>query len=246
MPYDRPMLEVTGFIGTDKIVSLSPFCAKLDVYLRMTGLEYRYLVGDPRKSPTGKLPYLRDNTTILSDSQLIIEYLTETYKVDIDDGLTVDELAQAHMLRRTVEESLYFHILYAGWVDEDGFKNFGSAFGKMLPGMIRPLLMPVIRKSQRRALHGQGTGRHSRETIVAFADADLKALTVVLGERNFMLGEKPRSIDAVCSGFLECVLEGPETMLTDVARQHGNLVAYCARMRERYPDANRPAGELES
>lgn len=240
------MLQVTGFVGTDKVVSVSPFCVKLDVYLRMSGLEYRYVVGDPRKSPTGKLPYLEDGDTLLSDSQLIVEYLEKTYQVDLDAGLSARDRALAHLIRRTVEESFYFHQLYANWVDPFGWDKYRPVISAMLPRVVRPIAVPLIRRSVRRTLHYQGTSRHSRETVITFAQADLAAVAGFLGEQVFMLGAQPRFIDVVCFSFLEVALHGPETMTTELVREHANLVGYCDRMRARYSGPDDQAGEIDS
>ena len=54
----------------------SPFCMKLETYLRMTGLPFEVRpVTDPRRAPKGKLPYIDDGGTVLADSNLILDYL---------------------------------------------------------------------------------------------------------------------------------------------------------------------------
>ena len=54
----------------------SPFCIKLETYLRLAKLEYTVatLKGPPR-SPTGKAPYIEIDGEVLCDSGLIVAEL---------------------------------------------------------------------------------------------------------------------------------------------------------------------------
>ena len=75
----------------------------------------------------------------------------------------------------------------------------------------------------------QGVGRHSKDEILAFAKEDLNALSVILGNQSFFMGDKPTSIDATIYGFLAQLIYVPwlGPLLT-------NLVDYAERMKARY------------
>ena len=61
------------------------------------------------------------------------------------------------------------------------------------------------------------------------------ALSLLLGEQAYFLGDQPSSVDAAAYAFLANILDVPLDMpLRQAARSHANLVAYCARMRTRY------------
>ena len=71
----------------------------------------------PRAAPTKKIPYIDDGGTIIGDSGLIVDHLKKKYGDALDAKLTADQRALGHLLRRTLEESLYFVGLYARWVE---------------------------------------------------------------------------------------------------------------------------------
>ena len=67
----------------------SPFCMKLETYLRLAGLPYRLANdGDVFKAPKGKLPYIDDDGTLVADSSFIIDHLKARYGDRLDTALT--------------------------------------------------------------------------------------------------------------------------------------------------------------
>jgi glutathione S-transferase len=56
------------------IPNISPFCCKLETWLRMTGIPYEVVdTPDPRRGPKAKVPFIIDGNQLLGDSTLIIE-----------------------------------------------------------------------------------------------------------------------------------------------------------------------------
>ena len=45
----------------------SPFCMKVETYLRMIGEPFEIKSADPRKAPKGKLPFIKDGGIVVSD-----------------------------------------------------------------------------------------------------------------------------------------------------------------------------------
>ena len=97
------------------------------------------------------------------------------------------------------------------------------------------LLMPAIRNSVKKSLHKQGTGRHTPDEIVAIGVADLDAVSELLGDRDFLLGERPHTVDGSVYAFVEAVagfsLDSP---LKLHLHSRPNLVAYRDRVRKRW------------
>lgn len=214
----------------------SPFCAKVETFLRMTDIPYRTAIGDPRKGPKGKLPWIEDGETRVSDSGHILAYLAERYGKDLDSDLTPEQRAVGHLLRRTMEESLYWVATYANFAEDHGWSHVRALFAEQMPPVVRTVVPPLIRRNILRLLHAQGTGRHARDDVYAIGIADLEALSVVLGDKPYLLGERATSVDATGYGFLGAIIE-PAVMsnpLREYAHTRENLVAYCARMKERY------------
>lgn len=216
--------------------SISPFCMKLECYLRMTGTPYRAVIANVRAAPKGKVPFVTwEDGRSMGDSQLIIDEL-ETRAGDkaLDAGLSPREVAQGHAIRRMLEEAFYFIGLYMRWERDEAFALLPPAFAPMLPPP-RGLILKVVRRAQRKKLHAQGTGRHTLGEVAALGNRDVDALSELLGDRPFFLGDAPRTIDAAVWGFLESTLGFPaDSPVKARMASKANLVAFRARVRERW------------
>jgi hypothetical protein len=62
-------------------------------------------------------------------------------------------------------------------MDDANFEKGPRNFFDKIPAPIRPFLIPMIRRKVRRALHGQGFGRHSPEEIATLGTQIVGALT---------------------------------------------------------------------
>ncbi len=216
--------------------SLSPFCIKVETYLRMVKLPYQIqLENNPRKGPKGKMPVLRDGDVTIPDSSFIITYLQEKYGNLLDADLSAEQQALAHAVRKMVEENLYFVILYARWIDPVGKKAVDQEYRRFFPPLLAPLALRWIRNNLRKQAYLQGIGRHSLEEIYKIGSDDIAALSELMGTDPFMLGDKPHTIDATVYAFLITILQGAfESPLQDTLRKHENLLRYCERMKKLY------------
>ena len=98
----------------------SPFCIKLETYLRMAGLSYTASRIKGRiSSLTGKAPYIERDGKVITDSGLIIEHLERANGHPVDGKLTLAERAQSLAFQRLMEEHLYQVVGYARWLDPD-------------------------------------------------------------------------------------------------------------------------------
>jgi len=215
--------------------NLSPFCAKLECYLRMADIPYKPAAFGRGESPKGKMPYVRIDGQLLGDSQLIIEELERRLAKDgkrpLDDGLSPRDQAIARLVRRTLEEGYYFIGMYQRWKTDEGYKIQREEFGRFIPKII----VPLIRRDILKKLHHQGTGRHSLEEATAMGAGDLDAIAELLGDRPFLLGDAPRTVDATVFAFLEATLGYPvDGEIKRHAASHANLVGYRKRIRERW------------
>lgn len=87
-------------------------------------------------------------------------------------------------------------------------------------------------------LEGVGLGRHTREEIYSIAKTDVKALALLLGDRQFFFGDKPHNIDIfVWSVLAECYYMPWDNMIKDYIKEFKNLESFVDRMRQRFwPD----------
>ncbi len=230
------MIRLYQFPPAWGLPSASPFCLKLETYLRMAGIDYWSIIeADPRKAPLGKLPYIEDQDRVIADSGTVIEYLKETHGDPLDGGLSPEQRTTAHLVRRMVEENLYWAMVYFRWVDPAGWALARPAYFGSMPFPLRMVVPGIARAGVRKTLRGHGMGRHSAEEVCSIGAQDLQALSEYLGDKPYLTGEAPASVDACVYGSLAQILLVPvESPLKARARSLANLVAYCQRIRQRY------------
>lgn len=232
------MLKLYQFERTWGIPNLSPFCCKIETYLRMAGIEHDIKPALPMRAPKGKLPYITDNGKTLGDSRFIMEYLKSTYK-NLDSGLTGEELAISAAMQRLLEEHLFWAALYSRWqyTDENWQVNKQAIFG-VLPPIIRDIAANRWRKKIQQQIYGHGMGRHQAEEIFTLGKQDIDALATYLSDKPYFLGDHATTVDASAFGLLinisGCPIESP---LKEYALTKENLMAYNERiMHSFYPD----------
>lgn len=233
-----PMITFHTFEGRFGLESLSPFCMKAEVYLKLTKLDYRAKPGDPRRAPKRKLPMIEDDDgTVVCDSTAILEHLEKKAKTPLDEGLSESDWARARMIQRTFEEGLYFVALWSRWVEDEGWK-VSRTFFDSIPAAVRWAIVPLVRRQVVAQANAQGTGRHSREEIYEIGKRDLRAFATLLGDSEYVLGARVRTIDCTVYAFLANLLVPPiETPLKAYAMTLPALSAYVERMKE---TVNRP------
>lgn len=232
------MITLYQFPPAWSLRNLSPFCMKVENYLRLADIAYETKIGDPRKAPKKKLPIIKDGERIIADSQLIIEHLAAKGP-DLDAHLTAQEKALGHVVRRMLEEGTYFCNVYFNWLRDDGFTYIErDLLRPQLPPVVGGLIASAIRGSVRKAVQNQGTGRHEEERIVQFAKADMDAIEVILGDKPYLLGDQPSSFDATLYAFLSIATDVPfDTPLKPHLAKKPTFLAYCARMKAKlYPE----------
>lgn len=216
--------------------TIGPFCLKLETWLRMVDLPYRAVVdATPYQGPKGKLPWIEHDGRKIGDSGFIMEYLGRRYDRDADARLSAGERAVAHAMRRLIEDSLYWTLVYDRWMVEENWPLSRQTILGRIPAVVRPLIAPVARRGVRKQLGGHGMGRHTREEVHAIGCADVAAVADLLAAKPFLMGEHPTSVDATAYGILANIAEVPlASPVKDEIRARENLVGYLARVRERY------------
>jgi glutathione S-transferase len=229
------MLKLVQFHPAFGVRNLSPFCLKLETWLRMAGIEHEVVwSSDTRAAPKGKLPYIIDGSLAMGDSELIIDYLNDKYGDRLDAHLGPEEKAQALAWKKLFEDSLICPLLYSRWIDPAGWQRMQRLFDR-LPWPMRLFVPGLVRGGVRKQIYGQGTGRHTMEEIYRLGGKYLDAVAVQLGDKPFMLGETPTSLDATAYGFLANLVGGEfDSPLNRQVRSTPALVAYCERVRQRY------------
>ncbi len=216
----------------------SPFCMKALILLKMSGLEFTTDTANIQKAPKGKAPYMVDNGTIVPDSTFIRFHLENSHAIDFDAGLSETQRAAAWAFEKLCEDHLYWAIVHSRWIDDNNFQAGPVQFFEVVPALVRPLVIGLMRRQVRRNLKGQGFGRHSEAEIGALATRAIDHLAAYLGDKPYLMGDKPCGADASVLATVASLLcdnfEGP---LLGATAKHKNLVAYRDRLMVQYfPD----------
>lgn len=225
------MIKLTTFGPAFGAPDPSPFSMKGMALLKMSGLAHRFEPGDPRKAPKAKIPYITDDGVEIGDSTLFRFHLEKKYGLDFYPGLTAAEKATAWAYEKMCEEHLYFCALHERWMKDENFNKGPKHFFDAIPALMRPLIIAIVRRDIKRALHGQGIGRHSEAEILEFATRDYRALADFLGDKPYFMGDTLTGADAVVHSFVAAGLTPLFSgAMRDALAAHANLVAYHERL----------------
>jgi glutathione S-transferase len=222
----------------------SPFVMKAEMLLKIAGLPYLIDSKGFSKAPKGKLPYIDDDGERVADSTFIRWHLEKKYRVDFDRGLDEEQRAVAWAFERTAEDHLYWALLEARWIDDANFDKGPRNFFQAVPAPIRPIVIAMVRRKVRQALHAHGMGRHAPAEIAALATRSIDVVAAYLGHKPFFMGAEPVGVDATIFSFVAGALcPAFETPVRSAAERHDNLKRYVGRMTARfYPEFREIAG----
>jgi glutathione S-transferase len=217
------------------IPNVSPFCCKMETWLRIAGIPYEVIdTPNPRKAPKGKVPFIDDGGLRLGDSSLIIDHLKKTRGVDPDAHLDAGQRATALAVQRMIEEHFVFVILYTHFIRDDGWQLMRHTFDGV-PAFIRPLVAAMVRGQMRKILKFQGVGRHTDAEIIDSGRRDWQAVLTLFGDGPFFFGAEPTTIDATLFGALATTLRTPvPSPIRDFLLGQPKLVAHTELMRQRF------------
>jgi glutathione S-transferase len=217
------------------IPNLSPFCCKLETWLRIAGVPYDVVdTPDPRKAPKGKLPFIEDAGVRIADTSIIVDHLVKTRGVDPDARLNASQRSIALLVQRTLEEHYAFVVAYTHLVRDEGVRHTRARFDSV-PAIVRPLVIRTVQGQIKKVLWQQGILRHSDEEIVEAGLRDWRAVLAVMCDGPFFFGDEPTGIDAIVFGALApSVLTPIESPIRDFLRSQHACVAYAERMRARF------------
>lgn len=210
-------------------LSPSPFCLKLEAWLRLTGIPYRTEPsGDFENAPKGRMPWITDEGgRAVGDSRLAIEHLARAKGIDPDAHLGPRERALSLAVSALVEERLYFALVWWRWIDEANFRLLRDAYFGRVPEAMRAEVAGEARAGVAARLDRQGIGRHTPDEIAAIGSADVAALATLLGDGPWLFGEQPATADCTAWAMVANLFHPLfDTPLGAEARRHPALVAY--------------------
>ncbi|XP_068610020.1 failed axon connections homolog [Brachionichthys hirsutus] len=215
--------------------SLSPFCLKLETYLRMVDLPYQNYF-DGTLSPQGKMPWIEYNQEQVCGAEFIIDFLEERLGVSLNKSLTAQERAVSRAVTKMVEEHFYWTIAYCQWVDNlEETQKMLSVSGP-LSDLLKWILSHLTGGIVKREMYGHGIGRFSKEEVYALMEKDMRTLATLLGDKKYLMGSTLSTVDAtVFSHLAPAMWTLPGTRPEQLIKgELINLAMYCERIRRRF------------
>lgn len=249
--FEKDVVYLYQFTRTPLLPSMSPYCLKVETWLRLAGLKYENIDHKLKlRSKKGQLPFVEVNGEEIADSTIIIKELGQRYEKDLDAALTQEQRNIAHAMISMLENHLNWVLLF--WRSKNpehmikGYKvNLQHALGSRLPNA----LLNFFFKFQygRKYLQGskkvkaQGLGVHKPEEIEEFGKQDLKVLSELLADKPFFFGDEPTILDCVAFSVLAQIHfisdEVKYTLKEFMQENCPNLVGHVSRIKERcFPD----------
>ena len=218
----------------EKFGCISQFVLKVETYLRMAAIEFETKslgMGFAETAPKGKLPYIEHDGNTVADSSFIIDYLKKNFGDSLDSSLTPGKKATGHVIKRMVEEHIWWVMARERWWSpENPYWD--------TPGMLKDLDQASYegaRDESRRKCVEHGVGAFTDEELDSRAKEDIDALSVLLGDQSYFLGEEATSVDATTYAFLWQIMNAPYTsLLKEAALNQNNLVTYVDRINARW------------
>jgi glutathione S-transferase len=197
------MLELYQF-------ELSHYCEKIRFILDYKQLPYRKVEVTPglgqidvfRMSGQRQVPVLKDGNDIIADSTAIAQYLDEKYPDRPIYPSDPMQRAQCLILEEWADESIAIN----------GRKVMLSAFGQnplfrssLLPSSVPGILKSIVESVPREAFDVLSLGAGLTPDVVKSArkamEHNLEALTLILKERPYLIGDRPTLADFAVAGL---------------------------------------------
>ncbi|XP_056312057.1 failed axon connections homolog [Danio aesculapii] len=217
------------------VPSLSPFCLKIETYLRMADLPYQNYF-DGQLSPQGKMPWIAYNKEQVCGTEFIIDFLEEQLGVNLNSSLSPQEKAISRAITKMVEEHFYWTIAYCQWVDNVEETQKMLSTNGPLSDLLRQILSQVTGGIVKREMYGHGIGRFSRDEVYKLMEKDMRTLATLLGNKKYLMGQTFSTVDAAVFGHLaQAMWTLPGTRPEQLIKgEFINLAMYCERIRRKF------------
>jgi glutathione S-transferase len=200
---------------------------KVFAFMRLAGVPFVHQhIFDASAAPRGQLPYVADDGETIGDSETIIAYLINKYRLTIDAALGAPERDTSVLITRMLDD-LYWVISYSRWKDERYWPEFRDALMREHPSLTEEGLLKA-RAFNFQRYHFQGIGRYTPEAAYARGLADLAVLANLVPASGCVHGPKPTSIDAGIYGFIANIyFYDIDTPLKQFVSSQHNLIRHC-------------------
>ncbi|XP_054290327.1 failed axon connections-like isoform X1 [Macrosteles quadrilineatus] len=250
--YEKDIVYLYQFSRTPVVPSLSPYCLKVETWLRLAGLKYENVDHKMKyRSKKGQLPFVEINGEEIADSSVIIKELSQQFTKDLDITLDNNQKNISHAMISMIENHLFWVVMWWRTKQADniikGYKvNLQHALGTRIPNGILNFFFKFsygrkVCDDGLKKVKAQGIGVHKPEEIVEFGKQDLKVLSDLLADKPFFFGDEPTTLDVVAFANLAQIYFVDKEVsfpLQDYMQEScANLVGLVNRMKDKcFPD----------
>jgi glutathione S-transferase len=226
------MLTLYSYPALFGVTDNNGYGLKVFAFLRLAGVPFRHEhIFDASNAPRGQLPYIVDGDDIVGDSETILGFVTQRYRVTIDAALNPMQRTTNLLIARMLDD-LYWVMSYSRWQDERFWPAFRAALLREHPSLTDEGLAKAKAFNHQR-YHYQGIGRFDPDAAMARGVADLGALATLIPSQGYVHGEKPTGIDAAIYGFIANIyFYDIDTPLKQFVATHENIVRHCRAIHE--------------
>jgi len=205
---------------------------KVFAFLRLAGVPFRHEhIFDASKAPRGQLPYIVDGNDTVGDSEAIVGFVTQRYRLTIDAALNPSQRTTNLLITRMLDD-LYWVMSYSRWQDERFWPAFRAALLREHPNLTEDGLAKARAFNHQRYYY-QGIGRFDPDAAMARGVADLGALAALIPAQGYLHGATPTGIDAAIYGFIANIyFYDIDTPLKQFVTAHENIVRHCRAIHE--------------
>ena len=212
----------------------SPYCDKIRRVLRYKQVPFTIyewpLAEVPlirEKNPTGKLPMLDLDGTLIPDSTNIALELEERFPTPPLLPADPVQRAQVLILEDWADESLYFYEMTTRFGEQDFAANVGKLVAGAPPEMLEAM-GPMLREGFKATTGAQGIGRKSPQQLADDVDRLFGAIDDLQRATGFVVGTSLSLADIAICVQAECI--GDSTIGKQALQPRPSLSEYFKRV----------------
>ncbi|CAJ0955548.1 unnamed protein product, partial [Mesorhabditis belari] len=236
---EKDLVILHQFPRSPFVPNLSPFCLKVETFLRIYNIKYQLKESWTSQVDGGQLPFIELNGEKIGESQAVIFKLIKHFK--IKENLRPHEAATSRAIDRMLDGSTFYTLMNDKVLNNQAFMS-REVTGLRVPAILGKFVASRFANKVKARIMA-GVGNLSNEDLMEVMRRDVKALADLLGDRQFLFGSRMTLADCSIFGHLASTyyLPFPQLIQELLDKEHINLRDYVERIRETiYSDIARP------
>jgi glutathione S-transferase len=181
--------------GVANVESYSPFCFKIHRSLKYLRLPYtRRHAGNPAghkaHNETGQVPVLLVGNKPVADSTNILHCLISMGHTSLNPFADPALQAEAWLWEEFGDSTLNAFLVASRWADDENWERVKDAYFGGMPSLLKPILLPRIRKKVLQALVAREIWRRSPEDCWSRLELLLDQLNARVKPEGYWVGDR--------------------------------------------------------